>query len=429
MKTITDSRPDLHTVLPQVALVTSLLLLASCDGGGDDDSWLYPLWVPTDVLVADIDGDTRADVLTIAQLASSETAREGRLVVRLQTPTGTFIQAQTYVVGIYPWRMALDDINGDGAPDLVLTDVGDSATTADDESVWMLLQDNNNRGRFLSPQRLAVEPTRPYDVAIGDVSGDAVPDIVLADPPSSGLGATLLVQNAGSRGSFLAPVPIPLPGNATRVAIGDVNGDDLKDLAFRMVVSKIDYVETTELGIVYQQPAGVLGPAVRLSPQEGLNTATLAITNYDTNGLADVVEFFTPTSTSFQAKVTTLLQTQPGTFAAVDTSLAGVNGIDGGVVADLNSDGRPDFASVGSYPVGSPSTVYSTLNTFMQDGSGRFSLTASIALPVSAYRVAAGDLNGDGLNDLVALGPDDQVVRLLQSSTEPGTFLAPQLLD
>lgn len=421
-------RAGSHPCLGPV-LATSLLLLASCDGGGDDDGGLYPLWVPTDVLVADIDGDTRADVLTIAQRAASETVREGRLVIRLQTSTGAFIQAQTYVVGIYPWRMALGDINGDGAPDLVLTDVGDSATTADDESVWMLLQDGNNPGRFLSPQRLAVEPTRPYDVAIGDLSGDGVPDIVLADPPPSGVGATLLVQNTGSRGSFLAAVPIPLPGNATRVAIGDLNGDDLNDLALRMVVSKIDDVETTELGLVYQQPAGVLGPAVRLSRQEGLNTAMLAITDYDTNGLADMVEFLTPTSTSFQAKATTLLQTQLGTFAAVDTSLAGVNGIDGGVVADLNHDGRPDFASVGVYPVGSPSTVYSTLNTFMQDGSGRFSLTASIALPISAYRVAAGDLDGDGRNDLVALGPDDQVVRLLQSPTEPGTFLAPRLLD
>lgn len=427
MKPITYSRPGLQAALPKVALATSLLLLASCDGGGDDDSWLYPLWVPTDVLVADIDGDTRADVITLAQRAASESVREGRLVVRLQTSTGTFVQAQTYVVGIYPWRMALDDLNGDDAPDLVVTDVGDSATTADDESVWMLLQDRNNPGRFLSPQRLAVDPQRPYDVAIGDLSGDGVPDIVVADSPLAGRGATLLVQGAG--GTFLAPERVPLPGDATRLAIGDLNGDGRRDLAFRMFLSQTDYVQSTALGIVYQQPGGVLEPAVSLSPQTGLNTAALAIADYDGDGLADVVEFFTPSSISFQAKVTTLLQTQPGTFAAVETSLAGVNGIDGGVVADLNRDGRPDFASVGAYPVGSPSTVYSTLNTFMQDGSGRFSLTASIALPVSANRVAAGDLNGDGWNDLVALGPDDQVVRLLQSSTEPGTFLAPRLLD
>jgi hypothetical protein len=404
LKTISCSRTGLGAAWSGTALATSLLIMAGCGGGGGDDSWLYPLWVPTDVRVADIDGDGRADVLTVAQLATSQSAREGRLVVRLQMSPGVFAPARTYVVGVYPWRMALGDIDGDGAPDLVLTDVGGPATTADNEAVWMLLQDRNTPGQFLAPQRLAVDPVRPYDVAIGDVSGDQVPDIVVADSLPPGRGATLLVQDGGQRGSFLSPALIPLPGDATRVAIGNVNGDDLNDLVFRMFLSQTDFVQSTALGVVYQQPGGVLAPAVSLSPQTGLNTATLAIAHYDGNGLADVVEFFTPGSTQFQAKLTTLLQTQPDSLAAVDTSLAGVNGIDGGVVADLDGDGRPDFASVGFYPVGSPSTVHSTLNLFIQDGSGGFSLTASIAMPISASRLAAGDIDGDGLNDLVALG-------------------------
>lgn len=402
------------------------LLLVGC-GGGDDADWLYPLWVPTDVLVADVDGDGRADVVTLAQRAASESVREGRLVIRLQTSTGAFVQAQTWVVGIYPWRMALGDINGDGAPDLVVADVGNSATTADDASVWLLLQDASNRGRFGSPLRLAVEPIRPWDVAIGDVSGDGRPDIVLADPLPPARGATLLEQGAG--GAFLAPASIPLPGDATRVALGDVDGDGLTDLVFRMFLSQAGEVPSTELGIVYQEAGGVLAPAVTLSPQTGLNTATLAIADYDADNLADVVEFFTPSSAAFTAKLTTLLQTLPGAFAPVDTPLAGVDGLDGGVVADLDGDGRPDFASVGFYPVGSPSTVRSTLNTFVRDGSGGFVRTASVVLPVSASRVAAGDIDGDGRNDLVALAPDDQVVLLQQSATAPGSFLAPRLLD
>lgn len=402
------------------------LALAGC-GGGDDADWPYPLWVPTDILVADVNGDGRADVITLAQLASSESVREGRLVIRLQTSAGTFVQAQTYVVGIYPWRMALGDINGDGAPDLAVTDVGNSATTANDASVWRLMQDGSDRGRFLSPQRLAVEPVRPYDVAIGDVSGDGRADIVLADSLPPGRGATLLKQSAG--GTFLAPELIPLPGDATRVALGDLNGDGRSDLAFRMFLSQTDGVSSTALGIVYQQADGVLTPAVSLSPQIGLNTATLAIADYDAGDLADVIEFFTPASTSFTAKLTTLLQTQLGTFAAVDTSLAGVNGIDGGVVTDLDGDGRPDFASVGFYPVGSPSTVQSALNVFKQDGSGGFIRADSFVLPVSASRVAAGDIDGDGRTDLVALAPHDQVVLLQQSAKAPGSFLAPRLLD
>jgi hypothetical protein len=411
------------------ALLATSLALHGC-GGGDDTDWLYPLWVPTDVLVADIDGNGRADILTLAEYVSAVDQREGRLVVRLQTAPGVYAPGQTYVVGVYPWKMALQDIDGDGAPDLVITDDGKSTTiSTTDQSVWMLLQDKSNPGTFQPPQRLDVEPVTPYVLAVGDLSGDGVPDIVVSESPALEQGATLLVQDANNRGSFLAPALIPLPGKPGHVALGDVNGDGRDDLVFRMIVSVTNYIQNTQLGIVYQQADGTLDPAVTLSPQTGLNTRMLALTDYDTDGTTDVVEFFTRVSADFETKVTTLLQSPLGTFTAVDTSLDTVNGIDDGVTADLNADGRPDFATVGFYPVGSPTTVYSTLNLFMQDGSGGYSQTAAIAMPIASSRLAAGDLDGDDRNDLVVLGGENQVLLLLQSASQPGTFLAPQLLD
>jgi hypothetical protein len=72
---------------------------------------------------------------------------------------------------------------------------------------------------------------------------------------------------------------------------------------------------------------------------------------------------------------------QPGTYAAPDdTSRAGIPGIDGATVADLNGDGRPDVAVVGFFPVGSPSTVQSRLNLFTQSGGGTFALTGGFTL-------------------------------------------------
>ena len=433
MKKTTRSRSGFHTGLFKVGVLTSLLFLAGC-GGGDDGGWFdYPLWVETGVLVADIDGDSRADVITIAQLASSQEDRKGQLVVRLQTSPGVFAPAQTYVVGTYPWRMALGDIDGDGAPDLVITDAGSTAVGVSNGTVWMVRQDAGNRGQFLAPQQLTINTTNPSDVVIGDMSGDDVPDIVVTGTYAPDKGAGLLVQDKDNRGTFLAQTLIPLPGNATAVAIGDVNGDGRNDLALRMYLSSVNYVWSTALGIVYQQAGGTLDPVVSLSPQTGLNTQTLAITHYDSNGLADVVEFFTPSGEGYTSKVTTLLQSPLGTFAAVDTSLATVRGIGDGVVADLNGDGRPDFASVGFYPTGSdpysPPTVESTLHIFMQNGSGGFSQTASISLPVSSSRVAAGDINGDGLNDLAVLGSENRAMVLLQSGATHGTFLAPQFLN
>ena len=412
-----------------ITVLSSMLM--GCGGGGGsagtDNNWLYPLWVNTDVLAADIDGDGRPDVLTLAQLASSQTQRDGRLVVRLQTSSGQFAPAQTYTVGVYPWKLALGDIDGDGAADLVITDVG-SASATTDGAVWLLRQDAGQRGHFLAPQRLTTASA--YGVAIGDLNGDNLPDIVIAASLKPGRGATVLYQNSAPRGAFLAPTLVALPGDATQVAIGDMNGDGRNDLVARMFLSTSNYVQSTSLGIAYQQPGGELGAAVTLSAQTGLNSALLTIADYNVDGVSDVVEFFTPSSSDYRAKVTTLLQSKPvGAFVAVDTSLSGVNGIDGGTVADLNGDARPDFASVGFYPVGSPTTVYSSLNIFLQNSGGAFGLAATIPMPMTSSRVAANDINGDGLNDLVVLGHDNQVLVLLQSTTAHGSFLAPYFLN
>lgn len=410
-----------------VACLSGLLL--ACGAGSGDDLGLFPLWINTDVLIADLDGDGRPDVLTVAQLATNAGQREGRLQVRLQTAPGVFLPPQSYSVGTYPWRMALADLDGDGLPDLVITDVGNPASSTD-RAVWLLRQNTSQRGQFLTPQRLTLSPSRPYDVALGDLNGDNLPDIVVADSPPGGTGATVLYQSAVLRGTFLPPALIALPGDATGVALGDLNGDGRLDLVSRVSLAPTNLVPNNTLAIRYQQAGGALAPAVALNPQTGLISQRLTLTDYNADGVRDGVEFFTASSTAYQAKVTTLLQSNPaGTFATVDTSLSGVNGLDSGVVADLNGDGRADFASVGAYPVGSPSTIASTLNLLLQNGAGGFALSASITLPIAATRLAAGDVNGDGLLDLVLLGSNHQVLLLLQSASVRGSFLAPVFLN
>lgn len=101
--------------------------------------------------VSDIDGDGRPDVITIAQLGSSMSQREGLLVVRRQTAPGVFTTPQTYFVGVYPWELAVADIDGDGAPDLVLTDAGRDTGGG----VWFLKQNPASPGTFMEPQFLS----------------------------------------------------------------------------------------------------------------------------------------------------------------------------------------------------------------------------------------------------------------------------------
>jgi hypothetical protein len=398
--------------------------LPGCGGGGT--SSLFPLWVETDVMVVDVDGDGRADVITLASLSTNMSHEEGQLVVYRQTEPGVFAAPETYNVGLYPWKLAIGDIDGDGAPDLVVADA-DSTKSPGTSAVWLLMQDINNPGHFLEPVSL-ISTTNVSQAVIADINGDGAPDVVVADSPDGESGAIIMYQNAAIRGSFLAPVFIQLPGRSANVAAGDLNNDGRIDLAFWMVLSTTNYVPNGSVGILYQQDSGSLGPVETFAPQSGLNASLVSITSYNNNGSNDLVLFFTPFSTDYHAKVTTLLQSLPGTFVPVDTSLANVDGIDGGVVADLNGDGRPDFATVGFFPVGSPSKVRSQLNILMQDGGGTFKQPAVISLPIASSRIAAGDLNGDGLKDLVVLGDNNQCLVLIQNVLIPGTFNPPQPL-
>ena len=404
-----------------IAFLSVVSLMTGC-GGGDDNSWLFPLWVETDVVVTDIDGDSRADVVTLAQLSTSMSQREGRLSVYRQTSPGLFAPPDTYTVGTYPWKLSVGDINGDMLPDLVVTD-------PDGRAVWLLLQDLDNKGRFLSPQQIA-SGILAYEAAIADLNGDGVPDIAIADDLKVSRRMVLLYQNPANRGTFLPAMDFTLPGTPFSLAAGDLNGDGRADLFSWIYLASSGYTPNGELAINLQQANGTLGPTTTMAPQTGLNVGLLAIADYNGDGRNDLFTFFTPFSSDYNAKLTVQLQgAAPGTFLApVDTSLAGVEGINGATIADLNGDGRPDVATAGFFPVGSPSKIKSRLNWFTQSGNGAFVVAGSYDMPIAVSRVAAGDIDGDGLNDLLVLGDNNQCLVLIQSHTVSGTFNAPQTL-
>jgi hypothetical protein len=392
-------------------------------GGGPDDSWLYPLTVATDVVISDVDGDRRADVLTLERLSTSASQDEGRVLVYRQTSVGVFAAPDVYRTGTYPWRLLVEDVDGDSAPDLVVIDV-------DADDARLLRQDSAQPGQFTAPVRLA-EGVAGYDAAVADLNGDGLPDIALADTSATSARVVMLYQDVSRPGEFLPAVDLPMPGPTAHLAAGDLNQDGLSDLvvSFRTAGGGAT-PPTIALGYRAQLPGGGLGPVLTLASRTGINVVRMNVADYDGDGGQDLLVYLTPFSSQYRATLIVVRQAMPpGSFLpAVDTPLADTRGLDDAVFADLNRDSLPDVAIAGFFPVGSPSQVHARVNLFVHTGGGAFGPAAVHEMPVAVSRIAAGDVNGDGAVDLVAFAGADGCQVMLQDSSAPGTFSAPRPL-
>src|SRR5262249_51505941 len=120
------------------------------------------------IVLRDLNGDGRPDVATV-----NPTTATVSLLFQDPAHPGSFLAARTLATGTSPWCVGAADLNGDGKPDLVVTNRGDN-------TVSVFLQDPTNPGAFRSPATYATGAW-PESLAFRDVDGDGHVDIAVAD--------------------------------------------------------------------------------------------------------------------------------------------------------------------------------------------------------------------------------------------------------
>ncbi len=292
----------------------SLSVLLATGGGRFAARVDYPVGSgPASVAVGDLNGDQRLD-LGVANEDSNTVS------VLLGLGDGTFLTANSFPTGSAPVSLALGDLNGDNQLDLVVTN-----------SSGVAILVGHNDGTFESKVRYTTPP--PSAIALGDVNGDGKLDLAITNVgyPSR---ITLL---AGLGDATFGALTIAMVGTAAQaVAIGDLTGDGRPDIAVS---------QSGSLGVEVNLGSGALAPTVSyMTSISSYDTATsVAIGDLTGDKIPDVamtvadrlVVFIGQESGVFSASLHYLTGPNPASLALGD--LNGDGRLDA-AVANLDAD-------------------------------------------------------------------------------------------
>ena len=186
------------------------------------------------VAVADVNGDGKPDLLVANWCQYEGNCPNGTIDVLLGNGDGTFQSAVSYGSG--GWRaisIAVADVNGDSKPDIVVVNCGASDSSDCGEGVIGVLLGNGD-GTFEAAMTFGSGGFDLESVAVADVNGDGKSDLVVVNQCSIVINCShgsvgVLLGNGD--GTFKTAVPYDTSTLwAYSVTIADVNRDGKPDL-------------------------------------------------------------------------------------------------------------------------------------------------------------------------------------------------------
>jgi hypothetical protein len=241
---------------------------------------------PNDVQIADINGDGLPDLIVADNL--------GKVTYLIQNAgsPGTFAPGVSLPITNRAISVAVGDLNHDGLPDLAVTSFD---VSGDGGVVTIYFQDPNNPGTFLPTPTVITAAGEPSQIRIADVNQDGSPDLVIAcqglgynssiDAAEAAAGAMVILQNAGSPGTFATPIVYAAPAGVISLAVGDLNKDGLPDIA---MVGVYPQGQGT-VAVLLQDPTAA-GTFTAASTYAGNGQpVSIVIADVDNEGLPDLV--------------------------------------------------------------------------------------------------------------------------------------------
>jgi hypothetical protein len=265
-----------------------------------------------------------------------------------------------------------------------------------------ILAADSGPGLFSNPVFDAGDsPTR---IALGDLNGDGIRDAVVVDNGSGiNFAGGLRVLLGIGDGTLGDGVLLETGDNPTAVAVVDLDADGDQDLA-------ATNRETDDVSVLLGNGDGTFAPELRFAA--GLTPVALVADDFDEDGKQDLVVL-----NAGSWDLSFLSGNGDGTFAAQLRYPVG-NAPDHLAVEDFDDDGHADLA------VSSPGT--SEILVLLGVGDGSFGAPIPYAFGGRPSVLEPADLDGDGVPDLATL--DTFEVRILLGNGD-GTFADAPTLD